>query len=139
MDSVYPSKADAWLVAVLGLAAIASIYAAAGVAPATSGSEWAMLLSCVVLGVALPAWLLVGTRYTLGRDTLLIVSGPFRWRIPLQGITGVTPTRNPLSSPALSLDRLRIEYAGGRKAILISPRDQQGFIRDLESRRRAAR
>jgi membrane protein YdbS with pleckstrin-like domain len=139
MDSVYPSKADAWLVSVLGLAAAASIYAAAEIAPPSSASEWATLLSCIVLGVALPTWLLVGTRYTLSKDSLLIVSGPFRWRVPLQSITDVTPTHNPLSSPALSLDRLRIEYASGKKAVMISPRDKQGFIRDLESRRRGAR
>lgn len=136
MDSVYPSKTDAWLLAVLGLAAAASIYAATQIGPPSSGSEWATLLSCIVLGVALPAWLLVSTRYTLSGDTLLIVSGPFRWRIALQSITGVTPTHNPLSSPALSLDRLRIEYAGGKKAVMISPRDKQGFIRELESQRR---
>ena len=29
---------------------------------------------------------------------------------PVAEITRITPTRNPLSSPALSLDRLRNEY-----------------------------
>lgn len=139
MDSVYPSKVDAWLAALLGLVAVASVYAATRIGSPSSGGEWATLFSCVVLGIVLPAWLLAGTRYVLGNETLFIVSGPFWWRIPLRSITDVVPTRNPMSSPALSLDRLRIEYADGRKAVMISPRDKQGFIRDLESRRRGAR
>jgi hypothetical protein len=50
----------------------------------------------------------------------------------------VVPTRNPLSSPALSLDRLRIEYGQGR-AIMISPADKGPFLRALEERRMAVR
>jgi hypothetical protein len=41
-----------------------------------------------------------------------------------------------LTSPAFSLDRLRIEYGRGRW-IMISPRDKDGFLRELEVRRSA--
>jgi hypothetical protein len=61
-------------------------------------------------------------------------SGPFRWTIALDDIHAVTPSRDLRSGPALSLDRLRIEYGPGRE-ILISPRDQSGFLHDLEHRR----
>ena len=69
----------------------------------------------------------------LTEHDLLVRSGPFRWRVPLGQIHSVTPTRNPLSSPALSLDRLRIEYGDG-KWILISPRERERFLEALEAR-----
>ena len=48
-------------------------------------------------------------------DTDLVVrSGPFHWTIPLRSVRSVVPTRNPLSSPAVSLDRLRIEHRDAR-------------------------
>lgn len=53
-------------------------------------------------------------------------------RVPLREIRLVRSTRNPLSSPALSLDRLRIEY--GRRAIMISPDDKARFLEELQKR-----
>lgn len=79
-------------------------------------------------------WLALGTSYTLDARSLHIRCGPFRWTIALKEIHSVTPTRDAGSSPALSLDRLRVEY-GARRRILISPRDQEAFLRDLEHRR----
>ena len=61
---------------------------------------------------------------------LRIVAGPFRWKILLDEITSVEETRNPLSSPALSLDRLKICYGNGRH-IMISPADTAGFLKAI--------
>ena len=48
-------------------------------------------------------------------------------------IAGVRPTRSALSSPALSLDRLRIDHgAGGRRTVLVSPADRAGFVQALQ-------
>ena len=49
------------------------------------------------------------------------------------GIREVRPTTNPLSAPALSLDRLRIDYEeGGRvRSLLVSPKDKEGFLQEL--------
>ena len=77
--------------------------------------------------VALLVWLLVGTHYTVDRGTLRIVSGPFRWKVPVDQIMSVEATKSLLSSPALSLDRLRIRY-GNRRRIMISPADKAGFL-----------
>jgi hypothetical protein len=46
----------------------------------------------------------------------------------------VVPTRNPLSSPALSLDRLHIRYGGSRMGIMISPVNKAVFLQDLAAR-----
>ncbi|UKE71286.1 PH domain-containing protein [Xanthomonas cerealis pv. cerealis] len=78
-----------------------------------------------VIGTVLPAWLLLSTAYTIESEVLIVRSGPIRQRIPLDQISDIRPSSNPISSPALSLDRLEIHY--GQKRILISPKDKQGL------------
>jgi len=88
-----------------------------------------VIMVCI-LAMALIGWLLIGTHYTVDRGDLKIAAGPFRWTVRIDQITAVEATRNPLSSPALSLDRLCIRY-GERKRILVSPSDQEGFLRAI--------
>ena len=56
--------------------------------------------------------------------------------LPLNEIEEITPTHNPLSSPALSLDRLWISYrrAGKKRAVMISPEDKEGFLKAVARR-----
>jgi Bacterial PH domain len=132
----YPSKIDAW-VSVLRviLAAALAVAMSAGL---LSGAHHVQLPLLVGGGAfALSFWVLADTRYILDDGQLLIRSGPFRWRISIAEITSVTPTRDPMSGPALSLDRLRISYGGGR-AIMISPSEKEAFLRALDSRRHRA-
>ena len=96
---------------------------------------WALPIN-ILLGIGLPCWLLTSTRYILESVRLTIHSGPFTWQVPVSDITKMYPTRNPLSSPALSLDRLCLEYGRG-KSIMISPDNKEQFIQDLEQRRAA--
>jgi hypothetical protein len=51
-------------------------------------------------------------------------------KIDIATIKKVYYTRNPLSSPALSLDRIAIVY-NTYDEILISPKDREAFISDL--------
>jgi hypothetical protein len=51
--------------------------------------------------------------------------------IDISTIKKITPTKNPLSSPALSLDRLEITY-GKFDSVLISPKDKKDFIAQLK-------
>ena len=71
------------------------------------------------------------TYYVIDGDTLLIRCSMITWRVPIREITSITPTHSALSSPALSLDRLRIEY--DNKEILVSPADKQRFIAALRA------
>lgn len=137
MTSRYSSKVDWWLAAVLASAMAVCVYACAQVILAGPQGAWWVVLPIGGLGVGLPLWLLLDTHYTLEPAQLLVRSGPFRWRVPIAEITRITPTSNPLSSPALSLDRLRIEYGRG-SAIMISPRGKEQFLRDLDALRRSA-
>jgi membrane protein YdbS with pleckstrin-like domain len=133
---VFASKVDGWLAAVLILSALVSLGAAGFLLLTDPSGGLAVAAVLVLLGVALPLWLMASTRYTLTDSELRVVSGPFRWRVPLREIRAVTATRNPLSSPALSLDRLRIDY-GRAQWLMISPREKENFLRELEVRRSA--
>lgn len=80
-------------------------------------------------------WALIGstlrfTHYTVTGNTLKVRSGPFSWTIPIDQIQSVTATRNPLSSPALSMDRLRITWGKNRR-LMVSPADKKGFLKAL--------
>lgn len=130
----FHSKVDRWLLVAV-LASAAGCLAAGVTAMLTAPPGTASLIALFLLLVwAFPVWILGATYYVLTGDALHVRSGPFRWRIPIREIRAVTPTRNPLSSPALSLDRLRIDY-GPSNWIMISPRDHEDFLRELERRR----
>ncbi|MFC4728952.1 PH domain-containing protein [Coralloluteibacterium thermophilus] len=136
MSIVHRSKVDAWLLVVLVLVVVVPLFASAVLLADGSAAAW-VALPLVAPGAVLPAWLLLGTRYVLQLGLLTVRCGPFAWRVPLAEVTGMHPTRNPLSSPALSLDRLRIDYGVGR-SIMVSPRDRARFVEDLERLRAGA-
>lgn len=89
-----------------------------------------MIYSLVILVIWLPVF---NTYYVVENNTLIIKSLVFRWKININDITQIEPTHNPLSSPALSLDRLKISYIkNGRIAkVMISPKDKEGFLNTL--------
>jgi hypothetical protein len=70
------------------------------------------------------------TYYSIEGPVLKIVSGPFRWKVQIDQISSIQPTRSLLSSPALSMDRLKIIW-GNNKKIIVSPADKKGFVKAL--------
>ena len=137
MATVYRSKIDVWLIVVLAVAIVVSLLAALTVLSVRSPAAWSVAAFTAIIGAGLPLWLLLSTHYTLGHGQLVVRSGPFKWRIPVAEITSITPTSNLLSSPALSLDRLRIDYGVG-KSVMISPRNKEKFVKDIEAARGGA-
>jgi len=137
MIKVYRSKID-WIVSVPALAlALALGLSARMMLAHESGAGGPVVAFAVAVSLGLLLWTILGTSYLLDDERLRVRSGPFSWQIALRDIRSVAPTRDPRSSPALSLDRLRIEY-GSERALMVSPRDKAGFLRDLERRRRDA-
>jgi hypothetical protein len=132
----FSSKIDLWLLIVLMSAVALCLWAIGENWQGIVNGNWLLGLA-LIPGVLVPLWLLGSLRYFLSDETLRIRCGPFKWRVPIREITAISPTRSPLSSPALSLDRLRIEYSQGR-AIMISPEPREEFIRQLEFRRKQA-
>jgi membrane protein YdbS with pleckstrin-like domain len=129
----YRSKVDTWLLWVLW-STPAVVLVAAGSAAWSGALPIPVALLVVASASLLPWWLIRSTRYELSETTLRVRSGPWRWDIPITDIRAIVPTRSPLSSPALSLERLRIEYGTGR-SLMISPVDPERFLRALEARR----
>src|SRR5262245_16056251 len=128
----YPSKIDWWLVPVLCVPPVAAVavcvaFALAGSTPGLLvGVAVAVFVAGIYFGLVFPM------RYGLDGTYLLVRFGVCRQRIPLAEISEVHPTRNPLSSPALSLDRLRVQFGQGIfKAVMISPADRDLFLDDL--------
>jgi hypothetical protein len=131
MQYEFPSKRDGWLVAVLWLSALLLIGSVPLVLRVHELGGLRIPLATVhAVGALLPLWVLYSTSYRVGRYELHVRSGPFRWSIPLDAVRSVSPTQSALSSPACSLDRLRVAYRGSRRerAILLSPADKSAFL-----------
>ena len=112
---------------------------------------WAILLVCyffpLYLGHILSWWvsfvlwavalyifsLTALVRYVIDGDTLFVFTGFFtKTIIPISSITSIRPSRNPISSPALSLRRLSIRY-NKYDEILVSPKDREAFVAALKA------
>ena len=133
MDAVFRSKIDLWLVVlIVGIPVLILEFLFEGILPDDSVADLlATVIVVIVLGFCL--WLYLTTRYTISSDTLGVKCGPFSWVVPLREIYTIEPTRNPASSPALSLDRLLIHYGDGSE-IMVSPADKGGFIAAIRKR-----
>jgi hypothetical protein len=133
---LFPSKVDRWIV---WLTAIPLLVSAAAVTSALLAgpplSAALLMVGLEVLIVGFISWTFGSTRYLVTDREVIARSGPFRWRIEISGIESIRPSRNPLSSPAMSLDRLEIRYGGGRR-LLISPKDREGFLEAIAARSR---
>lgn len=131
MPERFESKRDTWLVALIvaSMVVMAVAIIALRTAPMDPLVRWGVI-AALLATIALTGWLLASTYYLVYDDRLVIRSGPFRWRIALATIVSVTPTRAVWSSPALSLDRLRIDYGSGRW-VLVSPRRREAFLAAL--------
>jgi membrane protein YdbS with pleckstrin-like domain len=131
MENVFRSKVDLWLVVVIIAVPIMLLdYILDGLNTPDKVAEL-LALAIVVIVLGLLTWVYFSTRYTITGDFLLVKAGPFSWVIPIEDIVSVEPTRNPSSSPALSLDRLLIRY-GHSAELMISPKDKTGFMKELK-------
>ena len=133
--SRYESKRDWWIVAIIWIGAAMMVFAAFDQF-SSAAPFWlrATMLGVFLAVAAFMLWLLYSCNYSFSQDQLLIVCGPLRYRVPLAEINLVQPSRNPLSSPACSLDRLLIEWQGGNRRILISPEAKAEFLAELGRR-----
>lgn len=127
----YDSRRDAWIVALLVAIQVALALAVVGLgtAPMEPAARW-LAIAALLAVIALITWMLLATYYVVSDERLDIHAGPFRWRIRLAELVAVAPTRMAWSAPALSLDRLRVEYGRGRW-VLVSPRRQAEFLAAL--------
>lgn len=121
----YRSKIDWWLLALILVPMVT-----AGVAGVRYGKEEVLL--SLVPPIIIVAYVFSCVKYTLN-DGILNVKAGFlvNQDISVEDIKSVTKTFNPLSAPALSINRLEIKYGSGFNYTLISPKNRQQFIADL--------
>ncbi|RFU70428.1 hypothetical protein D0469_07525 [Peribacillus saganii] len=91
-------------------------------------------LGPIVIGVLLAlfiGWLWLTTYYEITDNILLVSAGPIRKRIDIYTIRSLNKTRNPVSSPALSFDRIEIVF-NMYDSVIISPKDKEAFAAELK-------
>lgn len=127
---IFKTAIDSWFWLLVFISA-ALVVLIAGNALA-SGAIIQLLVVAITAAVAvgLPVWLAFTTRYIITDEHLLIIAGPFSWRVPRSEITRIEPTRSRQSAPALSLDRLAVHY-GSDDVIVVSPKEKTVFVRAL--------
>jgi len=96
-----------------------------GVAPIA-----AALIQLPVVGLI--GWIFSATWYDVTESELVVRCGPFVNRLPLSAIRRIQRTNTVLSAATLSLDRLEVQHDRG--VVVVSPRDQQGFVSAIQSR-----
>ncbi|HCA5285696.1 TPA: PH domain-containing protein [Acinetobacter nosocomialis] len=131
----FRSKIDWWLLlifVVITANIIFKIYQEVHHSSIGTNFSHLMIYSLVILVIWLPIFSIY---YVVETNILVIKSLIFRWKINIDDIIQIEPTYNPLSSPALSLDRLKISYMkNGRIAkVMISPKDKEGFLNTLRN------
>jgi hypothetical protein len=133
---VFPSKVDRWILALMAVplgASVVAVGSALTAHPPLAAVFLMVGLELLVLGFILLTFR--STRYEVTGREVVARSSPFRWRIEIDSIESIRPSRSPASSPALSLDRLEIRYGGGR-TLLVSPQDREGFLAAVVERSR---
>ena len=106
--TTYNSKKDTWLTVVILGSIGACLGACATLLISGSPTDLIVAGSPIVIGAIFPIWILQATYYVLGDDQLFVRCGPFRWTVAVASIESVKRTRNAMSGPALSLDRVQI-------------------------------
>jgi hypothetical protein len=133
----FKSKIDWWMHIALAFMPVANIWMIVSFIQRGGSVDAIVAIIFLLTNVflVLPSWF--NTYYVLGEKELLVKCGFLGKKIAYGSIKSVRETRNPLSSFALSIDRIEIKY-GIVDMILISPENKQEFIQRLEQRRKLA-
>jgi hypothetical protein len=127
----YRSAVDPWLAVLLALLPLIAV-ATVVVAILNDGEGIGAAVFSLLIIAAIYGGLLYPLYYRLEDTALLVRFGFIRQHISYADITAVQPSRNPLSSPALSLRRLKVSYRG--HYALISPVRRDEFLSALAQR-----
>ena len=133
---VYRSKVDWWLGLILLVSVGAMIWATLEPIVKGRGIDWTITISMVITLVIVLQLFFI--KYVLYPDHLFVSCGFYiKARISYGSICGMKETRNPLSSAAMSIDRIQIDYTenGIHRMVLISPVRKKEFMEQVEKYR----
>ena len=129
----YRTKIDWWLGILLGGTMVLMLYIVIEPLIHGEGIQLGMtIVSVITLLIVLPLFFI---KYTFYSTHLLISCGIYgKERVEYHLIRQMKETKNPISSAAMSLDRLQIDYVerGYHQTVLISPVRKKDFIERLE-------
>ncbi|MDC5188212.1 PH domain-containing protein [Acinetobacter baumannii] len=130
---IYRSKIDSWLIIFLAISSLfllVLIYSNFDIQTLYEDLFFLVLLSSLALLIWLP---IPTTYYVVDSEILRIHSIFLKWEIPLNAIQKIEQTSDSLSAPALSLDRIKIEYKkdGMYKSVMVSPQHKVDFIKQI--------
>ena len=133
----YRTKIDWWLGILLGGTMVLMLYIVIEPLIHGEGIQLGMtIVSVITLLIVLPLFFI---KYTFYSTHLLISCGIYgKERVEYHLIRQMKETKNPISSAAMSLDRLQIDYMekGYHQTVLISPVRKKEFIERLEQYRK---
>ena len=89
-----------------------------------------------ILNNALLLWLWFGTSYKIDDENLIVKSGPFKSTIDIKSIKKLRATKTLLAGPALSIDRIEIQYKR-YDSVIVSPKEKNKFIESLLSKNKS--
>lgn len=119
----FVSKKDWWIFFIL-FGAIIALYTILLI-----NMDIYIALSCIPVSLLI-LWFWFTTFYVITDTKLVIRSAFIHINISVYDIQSIQKTTNILSSPALSLDRLKIVY-DSEKSVLISPKNRGEFLEEL--------
>lgn len=130
MESHYATRIDKWTwIAVGGTFLLCGLLLyRAIVAGSLAGTVMMLAIAILLAAFTIP------TRYTIGDEELVVRAGVLKSHIGYSRIRRVYRHWSVVASPAMSLDRLAIDYQRGpqnRRTVWISPRDQDRFMEEL--------
>jgi hypothetical protein len=120
----YPSKISWWLVGII------TVVFGGSTLLALSGGAWQILFINLPV-LAFITHMFSTTYYIIDGDRLMVHCGFYKKEFDIKSFRKIEETNNPISSPALSFDRLEL-YFEGYNSIVISPRDKMGFIAQIQ-------
>ena len=133
---LYRSKVDLWLGGILVGTIIMMLWVSIAPIVKEGRADWFVIGTTIItLLIILP---LFAIKYVMYDHHLLISMSIYgKVRVRYENIQKMSKTFNPISSAALSLKRLQIDYVenGVRQMILISPKDRDGFMAEIEKRK----
>ncbi|MCR9260588.1 MAG: PH domain-containing protein [Pseudomonadaceae bacterium] len=132
MDKKFSSAVDWWYYGIIAFTVVVLAGTWISLPNTLDSVSSAVFIASAVFALGLPLWMLFSTYYLISGPELIIRSGPFKWKVTISTIQSITPTRSPLSSPALSLNRLEIKHGSGR-VVLVSPANHEQFIEALSN------
>ncbi|GEN85220.1 hypothetical protein SLU01_35320 [Sporosarcina luteola] len=130
----FPSKKDLWFGLIIWGFVVFLIAAYVfggepiGMQFITYNSIAGYILSVLIIGLLL--WFWFGTGYKIEGGFIKIKFGPLTSKVKIADITKLSAAKNPLSAPALSIDRIEILY-GKYGIALVSPKNRVQFIKTL--------